>query len=302
MKKELLAKYPVIDFLKKLILYIYCLPLKLDRNDFEEIWRQKYKKKLIKYIKFNLIENNTNISVQKKEYVFVCWLQGYDNAPSIVKKCIDSIEIHMDNEIDDVILITKQNINQYVEMPEFILNKWKSGNISDAHFSDILRVFLLCKYGGTWIDATVMLFDEIPEYLLNEELFFFQTSFLQSKNPEISNWFIHSKHPNNPLLCDLRDALINYWKENKKAPDYYMFHDFVSLLANSNRYKEYWEHMKYFNNIAPHTLQKELQNKFDKDRLKEIINMSPIQKLTYKIDDTISSDTFYDYLLGKCEK
>jgi len=42
-----------------------------------------------------------------------------------------------------------------VELPGYIVEKWEKGRIPAAMFSDLLRVELLIKYGGTWIDSTV---------------------------------------------------------------------------------------------------------------------------------------------------
>ena len=36
------------------------------------------------------------------------------------------------------------------------MEKWEKGRIPAAMFSDLLRVELLIKYGGTWIDSTVL--------------------------------------------------------------------------------------------------------------------------------------------------
>ena len=41
-------------------------------------------------------------------------------------------------------------------MPEYIVKKWEKGRIPAALFSDLLRLELLIKYGGTWIDSTVL--------------------------------------------------------------------------------------------------------------------------------------------------
>lgn len=42
-----------------------------------------------------------------------------------------------------------------MEFPKYIEEKWKRGVITHTHMTDLLRLELLIRYGGTWIDATV---------------------------------------------------------------------------------------------------------------------------------------------------
>ena len=42
-----------------------------------------------------------------------------------------------------------------MELPGYIVEKWGKGQIPAALFSDLLRLQLLIKYGGMWIDSTV---------------------------------------------------------------------------------------------------------------------------------------------------
>lgn len=294
--KKALKKYSPLDLMKKSFIYIYCLPLGLDRDGIERIWRKKYKKKIVKYINLDSKMEFQKGNVKPQEYIFTCWLQGYENAPRIVQKCIDSLQQYSGNA--KLVIITEENIGNYITLPTYIIEKWKSGFIPNAQFSDILRVFLLCKYGGIWLDSTVMLFDEIPKEYLKEDLFFFQTSFLDNNDPGISNWFIYSKYSNNPLLLDLKASLLNFWKRNKRLSDYYIFHDFVSILAGSDKYRNYWRKIPYINNVAPHVLQKELFEKYSDSRLKQITSISSIQKLTYKKSNMVEANSNYRYILG----
>ena len=72
-----------------------------------------------------------------------------------------------------IILLTKNNLNQYVSLPRCIIKKYNLGIITHTHFSDVVRVALLCEHGGTWIDSTVLLTGEIPKKFLEAPLFMF---------------------------------------------------------------------------------------------------------------------------------
>ena len=109
--------------------------------------KKKYKKML----------ENFEITPKKEQkysnFIWICWFQGIERAPELVKTCYKSVKRwYPDN---DIVLITKENFRDYVDIPEYVISKWKKGKILNAHFSDILRLALLIKYGGLWIDATV---------------------------------------------------------------------------------------------------------------------------------------------------
>ena len=80
------------------------------------------------------------------------WYQGLESAPPIILSCIQSVI--QNREKHPVIIITKYNIDKYIKLPYYIMEKFKNKNFSLTHFSDIVRIALLFKYGGYWIDAT----------------------------------------------------------------------------------------------------------------------------------------------------
>ena len=84
--------------------------------------------------------------------IWVCWWQGLDNAPEIVKTCVESIKRNSGKY--EVLIITDENYKQYVKFPDWLEEKRKHGIISKTIYSDLLRLNLLSTYGGIWIDST----------------------------------------------------------------------------------------------------------------------------------------------------
>lgn len=273
----MINKYSVFEIVRKFLIYVYSIPLGLNRDEKNKIWRRLYSKGLEKYISFN----NGISEKASTSYIFTGWFQGYDGAPEIVQRCMDSIKANCGSAT--YVNITRKNYRKYAQIPDYIINKWESGIISDAHFSDILRTCLLYEHGGVWLDATVMLFGPLPEFIQDSNVFFFQESFLDNSDVGVSSWCIRSKYRSNSFIGTLRDSLFSYWRKNNKLQDYYLYHDFVALLANSNRYHDMWEKMPYVSNVPPHVLQKELLKPYKKKQFEEIIRLSSIQKLTYKL-------------------
>ena len=60
-----------------------------------------------------------------------------------------------------VIILTDDNYKQYVDIPEWVEEKKKKGVISRTHYSDILRLSLLARHGGMWIDSTFYCTDNV---------------------------------------------------------------------------------------------------------------------------------------------
>ncbi|AFS40122.1 Capsular biosynthesis protein [Leuconostoc gasicomitatum] len=241
-----------------------------------------------------IIENNIQ---QKSNYVWICWFQGIEQAPDIVKVCVESIvESFTERE---VILVTKNNIANYVEIPDYMVNKWHDGKITDTHFSDILRAELLTKHGGIWIDATVFvshkdyLFEKVVD---NSDLFFFQKLKPGGDGNAIimSSWFISCKK-NNPILTRTRDLLREYWKKNDKLLDYFLFHFFLQLVLDKN--KLYYDAIPKYDSGVPHILLSRLNDTYCREEFENICDRVSINKLSYKNIDTNKDDTFYAHFI-----
>ncbi|MDE5610744.1 MAG: capsular polysaccharide synthesis protein [Odoribacter sp.] len=230
--------------------------------------------------------------------IWVSWLQGEENAPALVKKCIASIRKHSAGR--EVIVITNENIAQYVTFPDFILRKKAKGRISNTHFSDLLRIALLSQYGGIWIDSTVYLTAPLPDYILNAPLFCYKTSHLSPGKIKVSSWFIAAK-PHHEIIVRTQAILWEYWKRNNRLCHYYVFHLFFSLVIDTLPHlQQQWHDMPYFNNVNPHVLLLELPEPFKPERWEQIKSISSIHKLTYKIspEHAKRKDTFLQMLLN----
>lgn len=113
--------------------------------------------------------------------IFWCWLQEKIDIP-ILNACLNSVI--RNNKGNKIIMINKNNIHQYVHFPLYILNKFNNNSMSKTHFSDLLRLELLIKYGGTWIDATVLM-TKYNENFFGKDLFLFQTIGKGPKNSQV---------------------------------------------------------------------------------------------------------------------
>lgn len=234
--------------------------------------------------------------------VWICWLQGMDNAPGLVKKCYASIREHIRDR--EIVLITSANRKDYIELPDYIERKYEAGIITHTHFSDLLRVALLAKYGGTWIDATVFCTGEsIPGYMLDSDFFVFQNLKPGADGHvlNMSNWFI-TTNAGSKLILAIRDLLFAYWKEKNYVVDYFIFHMFFAMIVEF--YAEDWKKVIPYSNSVPHILLLRLFERYDGECYEELKKICPFHKLSYKFSQEKASlkGTYYDVIFNGAQE
>ncbi len=262
----------------KMIGSIYGDPVKCELE-----YRRVYKY-LSRYVKPLIISEpfyKVNPDVKENKTIWILWYQGMEKAPRLVRQCYKSV---LRNKPDDfeVVLLTENNISDYICLPTFILDKVSRGIISKTHLSDLIRLELLCEYGGCWIDATVYCSEEIPEYMLSGDMFFLKESLHNVSVSKISNWWIFSKKRLG-LICHMRNLLYDYWKKESKVRNYYLFHIAFSRLIDSDPYyQECFEDVPYFNNSNSHVLWGKMSATYEVNKWNIIKSASSVHKLSNK--------------------
>lgn len=157
------------------------------------------------------------------KHIWTLWWQGEENAPKIVKECFASMSRHKgDTQLH---ILDGDSLSQYIEIPSMILEKFQKGNISLTHLSDIIRFELLCKYGGLWIDSTVFLTGDIPDWIFDMGFYSIRDGVGEKdKNIAKNRWtgFIIGGKPGNPVAEGVRWLLYEYWKQYDKLVCYFL--------------------------------------------------------------------------------
>lgn len=257
--------------------------------------RRKYRRFTEEYKVFQKKKQETKS--MHSHVIWVCWMQGMEQAPALVKRCYESLLENLGDR--KIVVITENNYRDYVSFPEHILEKYKKGVITKTHFSDLLRLELLIRYGGTWIDATVLCTGSgVPEYILNSELFVYQClkPGRDGHDAVISSWLMTSRS-NHPILLLTRALLYRYWETHHYMMDYYLLHDFFQIAAEA--YPEEWEKVVPSCSSVPHILLLHLFQPFDVHWLKYITDMTCFHKLSYKFEesDMELEGTYYRWVL-----
>ena len=224
-----------------------------------------------------------------KKIIFIYWAQKFINAPTVVKKCLLSWKLK--NPTWKIIELDDDNLNEYINIEEEISNI-KNKNITKTSYSDIVRIFLLAKYGGCWCDATTFCNQSLDNWLnknISSGFFAFDKP---GNNRLLSSWFLYSEE-NNYIIQKWKEKTILYWKNKNKMHNYYWFHFlFGNLYKSDKKFKELWDLTYKISANGPHFIQNQgLLNKLS-DNVKNHINeiKTPLYKLNYKYNKKIYNE------------
>lgn len=131
----------------------------------ENIILEELKKKYSDILKQYSIYEEPQNTITSDCPIWIFWGQGEDQMPSLVRCCYQSILKNAKEH--PVHLITIKNYYEYVDIPNYIIEKFNEGKITWTTFSDIIRVSLLAKWGGLWLDATIYLTQPLPDSIYN---------------------------------------------------------------------------------------------------------------------------------------
>jgi mannosyltransferase OCH1-like enzyme len=245
---------------------------------------------------FKMFNSSRKLEQEHPKVIWWCWLQGLKQTPGIVRACYNSLTRYLPEY--EIKVIDADNWKEYVELPEYIVKKWEKKQIPPALFSDLLRLQLLIKYGGTWVDSTVLCTGKVNESFLDADLFLFQyTPKGTTKNISISNWFI-SAHSNNEELITVRDMLFAYWKDYNCTLDYYIFHLFFKKVAEE--YPEQIASMPYGNSMNSLVLSHHWGKTFEQERWNLLTDIVSCHKLAFRVSGEMhnNKNNYYNYILN----
>lgn len=250
--------------------------------------------------------NHGNEELPKSEYsdcIWVCWWQGLEQAPEIVKICVESIKKNAGDH--RVIILTDDNYKEYVDIPEWVEEKKNKGIITRTNYSDLLRLSLLAKHGGMWIDSTFFCTSPVLDEYFKEPMWsikrpdYFHASVASGY---FAGYSLACSEENRFAFMTIRDFFLNYWKHNDTMVDYLMV-DYMIVLAqkHDSRIAEIFKKIKP-NNPECDELYKIMAEPFDQGKWDAMKKDTALFKLSWKYEYPIEKDgedTFYGRLIDR---
>ncbi len=236
--------------------------------------------------------------------IWIFWWQGVEQMPFVISKCYESILLNANGR--EVVVLDQCNYKNYVDISSFILRKFESGKISITHFSDIIRVLLLQKYGGIWIDAAIYVTRPIPKV---DTLFYSpKLSHVPSEAPHMNLWVmgIMGAPSQMPLFSYISEMLMCYWKKYNGVLTYLLFDHIIRYgYENFTWVKELMDNRE-IESPNLHESRYTFNQEVDKEKLEVLLSNNSFFSLTYRVPYPLLSEdgkqTYFSALMEVNDK
>lgn len=275
---------------------------KIARNEQILAFLQKKYSALIQKYSQAVIDEKNCPRVQPKDYqIYFCWLQGKENLPPIIRCCYNSLKRNAGSY--KIVFIDEKNFSNYVDIAPHIMDKFRAGKITRTHFSDILRVNLLERHGGLWLDSTILVTEPLEKHKDFWQMNYFTQKKCHDKNPIYGTWISYTRWAgfiqgtpirHNPFFTFEAEIFNEYWKDFDQ-PIVYDFMDFFTEIAYDNipAVREEIDAVP-INNTEVWTLLKHLNDSYADYPFDKILANNFLNKLSWKVTlDMTRPDTVF---------
>lgn len=240
--------------------------------------------------------------LDRQPIIWIMWWQGYSNMPPIVKACFESVKKHISENVK-VILLTKDNYADYVDIPDYIIDKVEKKIISLTHLSDIIRMACIADNGGIWLDATIYVTKNIPDELLTNDFFSLSTK-EDCHYVSMCKWCGFAIGGRSAVFDFMKDLFYTHWHKYNSFIDYYFIDYGLRLFYDgSMSFREVVDEYSIYTEDL-YVLQDNLNEDFDNDIMNRIIDSVMFCKLTWKgnlFTSVKNKQTFYGFLVSDYE-
>lgn len=235
-------------------------------------------------------EKCKSTELDSKIPIWVCWFQGLENMPGLVKECYKNLHQMVDSEVGKIFLITKDNFSDYVKIEPSILKKIEDGKMSYTNLSDLLRVNLLAIYGGMWIDATVYVMHPIGRDLLERPFYSQKTvnEFYVKRYVTKSRWasWMMISSVGEELFKFVAFVMNDYYLKHEALIDYYFIDYVIEIAYTQLRSVQNSIDTVEINNTKAFELFNSFNEVYDSEKFDRIIDTTQFLKFTYKSELT----------------
>lgn len=217
--------------------------------------------------------------------IFVYWAQGFTTAPPVVRACLAALKATNPSVHE----LCRETIGAYVDVPPDL-----AAIVGDdhAHFSDLLRMLLLEKFGGIWVDATCFVSEPLRPHvdraLAKSSVFAFNYT-----GPYLSNWFLASR-PDSYVMHLWRAASFLWWEKRAESLDPLLHHHVFEMLHRlDDRFRAEWDAGLRLNATPPHALQTVMLRPYEPEMFQTIVEGAFVHRLRHQFrPEEMSSESY----------
>lgn len=229
------------------------------------------------------------------QVIWQYWGQGVDpdKLPEVVQMCFESVDHYRGDYT--VIRLDDRSIEDYIDLPDFVKIKLENQTFTKTFFSDLLRVLLLKTYGGVWLDATVLMTNQLEKKYIDMDYFLFQRdekakmqSFWENSYAFYWNWHrdfkvkmlssIFYAKKESKVVETLVDLMLYYWKNETELLDYFVFQILYQELIEG---KMKQDKCLSVDDTLPHLLQTKFNGMLHEISYESILSQTNTHKMSY---------------------
>ena len=226
----------------------------------------------------------------ENDKIYSIWFQGEQAAPPLIRACFDSIRRHCHQEL---VVLDSGNIENFIDIPSVITDKYRQGRIKPAHYADICRVELLHNYGGYWLDSTCYATAPVPQWITDLDFFVYMAGHKYgSPYSYLQNCFIRARR-GDWLLEAWRQMILDYWMRENSHLDYFQHQlMFKTIVEGNEKAAEHFSRMPHIDQDPTHHLWQDLrESKWDEELFRKATQNAFFQKTAYKNANSPSPGT-----------
>jgi hypothetical protein len=228
--------------------------------------------------------------IEKKIWIF--WYQGWNKAPELSKKCLESwIKLNPSWQVNK---LSRDNIEDYLDLKSLDFDFDSKSPISCT--VDIINLNLLKKYGGVWIDSTVLCLKPLDSWIKKYlKKGFFAYKFNPIANDDgnyriLSTWFL-AANKDNYLINKWCEKYNIYWTLRDKPDNYFDFHYlFYELYLKDKKIHKIFNQVPEKNSFFPHYFEEFKSKHIASDLKMKIINSNDYEMA--KFQNVLNSTNF----------
>lgn len=203
--------------------------------------------------------------------IWIFWDKPLEEAPEVVRASVDSWQRKNPNW--QLQVLSDSNIGDYVTIPEASNPRkpqWKA---------DLIRVALLSKYGGVWVDATTFCAIPLDEWLpplMQSGFFAFPDTY---PGRVMQNWFLAAT-PGNHLVERWEESMFRYYQKPGKLFHYFwVMYMFEFVIRLDSRAADVWDQTPKISAKGPALLKRIITQKDLAQPIPEHVDLNAIPVL-----------------------
>lgn len=214
-----------------------------------------------------------------KAPVWVCLLQGLENAGEMERICINSIRRNLPADTAELHIVTMDNVGEYLTLPQWIIDRFLAGQLSPDDLVDIVCAGLLYRYGGLWISPRCYVAGPIDAAFFEQPFYTLDRSgekwFYERISKESWSRSLMMGRAGDPLFGFLLNGLYQYWKIKNDRIDQALA-DYIIATAY-DKLPEVRAQIDSYAKPAPHVqdLDRILHLKYDEQTMHELAKDTP---------------------------